>query len=168
MGNHRADVLARGWVLEFQHSPLSVEEIREREEFYGQQMMWLVDGSACFRNFHFRPTKKHGPALLNRTPVSFRWKWPRKTWATVRRPLFLDIGGGLLLRIRWMSSDVPCGGWGVLTPAPAFVNWVQKGSSPFRPFQGTESNVLAEELFWRQRIREGYDNYCEGETDDLG
>jgi len=31
---HRADVLAYGYVIEFQHSPISVEEFDERNLFY--------------------------------------------------------------------------------------------------------------------------------------
>jgi hypothetical protein len=44
---HRADVvLPNGWVLELQHSALSAEAIREREEFYTREaggMCWLWD-----------------------------------------------------------------------------------------------------------------------------
>src|ERR1041384_4441321 len=44
---HRADIVTvRGTVIELQHSPLGVEEIRERETFYGT-MIWLFDVPVC-------------------------------------------------------------------------------------------------------------------------
>ena len=42
IGVHRADVLYKGCVFEFQHSPLSEEEIKDREAYY-QNMMWVFD-----------------------------------------------------------------------------------------------------------------------------
>lgn len=43
IGPHRADILSPlGVVVELQHSSISVDEIREREEFYGQ-MVWVFD-----------------------------------------------------------------------------------------------------------------------------
>lgn len=42
---HIADVkTTRGWVLEFQHSPIKPEERRSREVFY-KQLIWVVDGT---------------------------------------------------------------------------------------------------------------------------
>lgn len=42
---HIADVkTARGWVLEFQHSPITPEERLSREAFY-KQLIWVVDGT---------------------------------------------------------------------------------------------------------------------------
>lgn len=43
---HRADVLAYGYVLEFQHSPISCEEFNRRNEFYikaGKKVIWIFD-----------------------------------------------------------------------------------------------------------------------------
>ena len=154
IGSHRADVVtARGWILEFQHSPLSVAEIAEREREYGRKLIWIVDGRSCAENFNFRKTTKHGPTVYNRIPVSFRWKWPRKTWTTADRPVFIDIGSGRLLRIHWVKPETPCGGWGTLTYAGAFVNWAEHGLPPFRPFQPGEQE-LQEAIFDEQRRRE--------------
>ncbi len=49
---HRADVLACGYVIEFQHSPLSVEEFDERNRFYtslGKKVVWVFDVSEKFQ-----------------------------------------------------------------------------------------------------------------------
>jgi len=157
VGQHRADVISeRGWILEFQHCPLSVAEIREREQFYGTKLIWIADGKDCGKNFHFRKTQKHGPELTNRVPVTFRWKWPRKTWATARRPVFVDLDGELLLRIRWMSLSTPCGGWGILTPVSAFLGWALAGTKPFSPWRNSSSNWLAEHVFDQQRRADSY------------
>ena len=43
---HRADVMACGYVLEFQHSPITVEEFNERNKFYlncGKKVVWIFD-----------------------------------------------------------------------------------------------------------------------------
>lgn len=43
---HRADVLACGYVIEFQHSPISLEEFDERNRFYtalGKKVVWIFD-----------------------------------------------------------------------------------------------------------------------------
>lgn len=47
---HIADVLTdKNLVIEFQHSPISSKEIREREEFYGN-MIWVVDAKDFKKN----------------------------------------------------------------------------------------------------------------------
>jgi hypothetical protein len=46
LANHRADIItSRGLVVELQHSGISVDEIREREAFYGANLRWLFDGT---------------------------------------------------------------------------------------------------------------------------
>ncbi len=46
MGPHRADIVtASGGVVEIQHSPIPVDMIGEREEFYGERMAWIFDAT---------------------------------------------------------------------------------------------------------------------------
>lgn len=43
---HRADVMACGYVIEFQHSPITAEEFEERNDFYlryGKKVIWIFD-----------------------------------------------------------------------------------------------------------------------------
>ena len=43
---HRADVVAYGYVIEFQHSPITAEEFEERNSFYlscGKKVIWIFD-----------------------------------------------------------------------------------------------------------------------------
>ena len=109
IGNHRADIRTlAGRVIELQHSPISAEEIAERERFYGSGMVWVVDASEFIDNLCFRDKGDHW---------TFRWKWPRKSWMAAKRPLYLDPGDeccwrGWLFRVHRVHSNVPCGGWG--------------------------------------------------------
>lgn len=49
---HIADIKTpSGLVLEFQNSPMSFEELKQRESFYGN-MIWVVNGSHFRDNFH--------------------------------------------------------------------------------------------------------------------
>jgi competence protein CoiA len=82
MGPHRADVrLPDGTVIEFQHSSISEDEIREREAFYGR-MIWVIDGSPFVRNFQLRPKAGYH---------TFRWRWPRPTLSSASQPVVLDL-----------------------------------------------------------------------------
>lgn len=50
---HRADVLAYGYVVEFQHSPISREEFNRRNDFYikaGKKVVWVFDVIYEFKN----------------------------------------------------------------------------------------------------------------------
>ena len=49
IGNHRADILINGTVIEFQHSPMSEADFEERSSFYtgeGFKLIWLFDGKS--------------------------------------------------------------------------------------------------------------------------
>jgi len=49
---HIADVKTSiGLVIEFQNSPMSIEELNSREEFY-KNMIWIVNGKSFKKNFH--------------------------------------------------------------------------------------------------------------------
>ena len=84
MGSHRADVRTPLCVIEFQKSAISVEEIREREQFYGQ-MIWVVEASNWWLT-EYDSFEKKLPAGMA------RWLWPRKTWEYALAPIFLDVG----------------------------------------------------------------------------
>ena len=81
MSNHRADAVNQnGVVFEFQHSPMDVETMQEREAFYGEKMIWVLDGSLFRLNFKLWDDKV------------FEWKRLRKTWLQSQRPIFIDFG----------------------------------------------------------------------------
>lgn len=50
---HRADVMACGYVIEFQHSPITADEFNKRNQFYlsiGKKVIWIFDLSNEFKN----------------------------------------------------------------------------------------------------------------------
>ena len=103
--SHRADIrTSEGVVIELQHSPLSPDEIAEREEFYGR-MVWVFDVEEPFEEerLEFRSKGDY---------YTFRWKMPRKHMAYTTRPALWDIGTLNLFRKQKMYTEAPCGGWG--------------------------------------------------------
>lgn len=117
IGAHRADIVLRdGTVVELQHSPISAEEIRERESHY-QRMLWIFDVSEAFAAERFILRRREGY-------FTFKWNNARRSLEAVSAPLFFDIGG-VMLRVRKLygrrpetydgsgiASRRPCAGWG--------------------------------------------------------
>jgi competence protein CoiA len=103
MGCHRADIKTPTMVVEFQASSISQEEIRERENFYGR-MVWILKGGDFEDNLQLRQREGF---------VSFRWKWPRKSWWSARAPIFIDLND-CILHVKKLYDNVPCGGWGTI------------------------------------------------------
>lgn len=110
IGPHRADVKTPLLVVEFQASNISSEDIREREEFY-RNMVWVLRGEDFADNLNIRTKEGH---------VTFRWKWPRKTWWSAKSPLYIDLPRGIL-HIKKIYQNTPCGGWGVWIEKADFV-----------------------------------------------
>lgn len=109
IGCHRADVRrADGTVIEFQHSPIDAVTIKSRELFYGK-MIWVVDASLFEQNFSLR--RRQGEFGVYYT---FRWKWPRLSWANATKPVYLHFGCDDLFQIKRMYNKTPCGGWGLM------------------------------------------------------
>jgi len=75
---HRADVLINGYVIEFQHSPISRDEIMERNEFYtncGYKVIWVFDANDKIKNT-FENNGSIDPASLE--------VWERLEWKRAR------------------------------------------------------------------------------------
>jgi hypothetical protein len=118
IGRHRADIqLADGYVIEFQHSSLSVDEIQERESHYGR-MAWVFDASDARESERLDLRRKPGRGERYR---SFRWKQPRRSVLHCRQPVFLDVGDGWLLRLQFMGHRAPYGGCGQLLNTDEFI-----------------------------------------------
>jgi hypothetical protein len=125
LGPHRADVqCVNGSVIEFQHSPISPAEIRERETFYGKDLIWMFDvrepAGGDLPRLEIRATKA---PVYSTTSVfrTFRWKRPSRSLATVARPLWLDLGSRLLEVRRMYATSSTFGGWGYLRTIEEFV-----------------------------------------------
>lgn len=60
---HRADILMGGYVIEFQHSPISAGEFELRNKFYtraGYKVIWVFDETYLISNFAANAGKKAG------------------------------------------------------------------------------------------------------------
>lgn len=74
---HIADVKTpAGMVLEFQHSPMELDELQSRESFYGD-MLWVVDGARFSKNLHIAnklppPDSEIAAELVTLTPPGYR------------------------------------------------------------------------------------------------
>ena len=112
IGEHRADIFTGKVVIELQHSPLSPEEIRKREEFY-QILIWLFDVRDCADNIELRNKGDY---------YTFRWRWPRKHIWHATKPVYLDLGFQGVFQVKKIHHDVPCGGWGYLLTAQEFLD----------------------------------------------
>jgi len=112
---HIADICTlNDVVIELQNSPISSQTILKREEFYGERMLWVVNGDSFLLRFDFeRPFSLNNKFLDiihkrpkdDRTPtnkiIGFTWQYPRKCWQYCNRPLFIDFAGDDLF---WVLS----------------------------------------------------------------
>jgi hypothetical protein len=131
---HRADVrLSNGVVLEFQHSPISPEEIKQRELFY-QRMIWVFDVIEPYQAGRFHINRKQGFD-------TFTWKQSRKSISACARAVVFDLGGEVFTVSKLypatastLSSDKmsyndskPMGGWGRIQTHHDFIAWLKGG-----------------------------------------
>lgn len=112
---HRADIVTpSGTVLELQKTSLSVQEIKEREQFY-ERMIWLFELSGPFEKDNLLLRKNQGY-------FTFRWKYPRKRISYTTAPTFFDLGlGYYLFYLKKMYTDDYCGGWGYMVKMDWFL-----------------------------------------------
>lgn len=112
---HRADVaLPDGTVIEFQHSPISIDDINRREQFYGDKMIWVFDVR--------EPVEKMRLTLRDKGNYhSFRWKHARRSIASTCRRVIFDIGNSRIFDARKIYDGVYFSGWGHILDADFFV-----------------------------------------------
>jgi len=95
---HIADVKTdKGWVFEFQNSPISIEERQSRDSFYSK-LIWVVNGTRRKKDFpEFAKVWGEGRPIVGKG-------WLRKVrisecpllqeWANCDTPVFFDFGTG--------------------------------------------------------------------------
>jgi hypothetical protein len=141
MGPHRADAVTGGraaWVVELQHSPISVGDIAAREKFYGR-MIWLFNArkavqarrSADLFSRQWRYTLTDPGLGVGASDDARLWyEWGRMPLSirTCRRPVLLDLGDGQVLRV---FGPLRSRGWGALAPVAEVRAWMATG----RPVQ---------------------------------
>ncbi len=97
-------------VIELQNSTIQKPVIRKRENFYGERMVWIINGKHFKENFsilkilridedeeYFRfhsPLSKTYGKVDNswKNEFNFSWSWCRKSWSDVQRNVFIDFG----------------------------------------------------------------------------
>lgn len=76
---HRADVMAYGYVIEFQHSPITSDEFNERNRFYlsyGKKVIWIFDLIEEFEAG--RIDCYDGWSGNNDNGGKFKWHYPKR------------------------------------------------------------------------------------------
>lgn len=95
--HHRADVHLKNPAadgidtIEFQHSPLSVDDIWCRERFYGRdRLLWVIDAQTAYSDnrLNFEPIHRSKGEQIHRAD----WKRGRKSLVECMAPLALDLG----------------------------------------------------------------------------
>lgn len=118
---HIADIMSNeNIVIELQNSPIQKSIIREREDFYGEQMLWLINGEEFKKNLIIKDywedqdyremmsLPRQAVRWVRRSPEIkkgskgefFKWKHPRRSWENVQRPVFIDFGEDSLFWVK--------------------------------------------------------------------
>lgn len=115
---HIADILtSENVVIELQNSPIQKQIVRQREVFYGERMLWIINGilfKEAFSIFkahldedeeYFRRYSPTSPTYGKidenvKNEYRFFWKWCRKTWLDVKRNVFIDFGDESLFWVK--------------------------------------------------------------------
>lgn len=126
LGAHRADILTATGVLEIQHSPISFEEIIEREAFYDSyspygNTAWLFDARDSYDADRLQLRRPKGRP--GGTYRGFRWKHARKSVQACRGRVYLCLGDGDVFRIGaiYWNYDGSVTGWGHLIQEEGFM-----------------------------------------------
>lgn len=87
--NHRADVLNKGHVLEFQRSSISAPNIFAREMWWTAfypSFAWVLCGSDFQENFQWRKIVD-----VEKNIISFRWKHARRSWLVSKQKKYIHF-----------------------------------------------------------------------------
>jgi len=114
--------LNNGIHVEFQHSPISSQEIKERESHY-MNMIWIFDCIEAYQEdrLNLRLSIKKNSTENYR---SFRWKHAKKSISYCTKPVYLDLGNSLL-RLKKINTEPPVGGYGFLGSKREMVNYLK-------------------------------------------
>lgn len=115
---HIADIYTKQEiVIELQNSNIQKPVIRSRETFYGERMIWIINGKHFKNNFsvhtlsrldededYFRRNspfaKQFGITSSSQNDINFSWSRPRRSWQGVQCHIFIDFGDENLFKIK--------------------------------------------------------------------
>lgn len=111
--------LPSGLVVEFQHSNITPEEIKFREEYY-KDMFWVFDIRDSFTTNRF--------TITNRWASGCRWSWlyPKRVIACCSKKVYLDIGKSVVLIQDKYFENTPYYGTGIEYDRGEFINFLFK------------------------------------------
>jgi len=139
---HRADIqTSKGIVIELQNSPILMQTIKKREEFYGEKMIWIINGKNFKNNVRLYPIDEYvikkkswlgtyiqrikldSSESINQEKKNydknFLWDFPKRTWANAARPIFIDFGNSELF---WVKNGMGTNrGYGTLIHKSIFL-----------------------------------------------
>lgn len=114
---HIADIQTKeNVIIELQNSPIQKPIIRRREVFYGERMIWVINGKPFKDNFRYHRSRsvqldedeeyyqRYNPLASKHTETrkdefNFSWSWCRRSWTDVQRHVFIDFGDENLFRV---------------------------------------------------------------------
>lgn len=109
---HVADVFTKdGVVIELQNSPIQKDVIRKREDFYGDKMIWVINGVKFKDHFYLKDlgekynhwTLQPAKYMPSFEKVLFKWEFARRSWEDCQRHIFIDFQDGSLF---WVHSGM--------------------------------------------------------------
>ena len=113
---HIADVKTpNGLVIEMQNSPIHPDEMRSREEFYGE-IVWVVNGDRRGPDGHSQTLDRdyfymgRSSRPTRRNPLAFPVEWVGKSklfhnWSNATGDVYFDFGDGILWRLDSFEPD---------------------------------------------------------------
>jgi len=82
MENHIADVKTKNdLIIEFQNSPISPDDICDREIFYGN-MIWILNGESIGKGLNIKDKGNY---------FTLAWKNPPKSWFYSEKDIYIDM-----------------------------------------------------------------------------
>lgn len=136
---HIADVKTlQGWVLEFQNSPISIEERESRDAFY-KKIVWVVNSTRLKRDKgQFFKFLEDGIKLCENPKVTKVFGSDSslvQKWSSGRAPVFFDFGEDEYL---WCLYPTGSPDWCFVAPISRaeFIEWHQGGEDQLKKFIG--------------------------------
>lgn len=106
---HRADILGnKNIIIELQHSPISPQDILDREKFY-KNMIWLFDAGKFAGNIIFKFKEDY---------AEYTWYYPRTSMVFSKKPVYFHLPCGNIFKPEdiYLKSGI-ARGWG------RFIGW---------------------------------------------
>lgn len=109
---HRADLrLSTGWIVEFQNSPISIDAIRERNEFWGK-VIWIFNAHDIY-NDRFEWSAAPDRLIINSNKGYDTFKWLHAKRSLSELTFFvLDFGVTVFMVKKAYFDESPVRGWG--------------------------------------------------------